>query len=86
MRSDRRRGGHEQVVGVRVLAWELAAARPRALTACGDVRVLGEEQRLEAMLLDHPSELAGSDAVMRWEVADSEFHVMDPTRPPLWRR
>ena len=71
---------HEQVVGVRVLARSSRAARPRALTARRDVRVLGEEQRLEAMLLEHPRELAGSDTVVRWEVTDSEFHSRNATR------
>ncbi len=91
-----RRGGQrdEQVVGVAVLARQLAAARVRALAAGGDVGVLGEEQRLVAVLLDQAGDRPGGDRVGRGEVSDSEFHpsslpagrdrdLLAPDRNPL---
>jgi len=73
----RHRGGgqsHEQVIGVHVFARQLAAACIRRLAAGRDVRVLGEEQRLEAVLLDQARDLPRSGGVMGGEVADAEFH------------
>ena len=53
--------------------------------AGGDVRVLGEEQRLVAALLGQARDLAGADRVVGGEVADSEFHPGE-SRPGRRRR
>jgi hypothetical protein len=77
VRRGGRRGRHgdEQVVRVRVLARQLAAAGVRRLAARRDVGVLGEVDRVVAVLLDQPRHLARADRVMGREVADSGVHT-----------
>jgi hypothetical protein len=58
---------------VAVFSWQFCAACPRALPASGDVRVLGEEQRLVAMLLDQTRDRPRANRVMSREVSDSEL-------------
>jgi len=63
----------EQVIGVAVFTRQLPAAGPRALAAGRDMRVLGEEQRLVAVLLNQASNGSRSEGVVRREVSDSEI-------------
>ena len=75
--GERHRHGHEQVVGVRVLAGQRRRARAaagRRPAAGGDVRVLGEHEPAVAARLDEPRELAGCDPVVGGEVGDSGVH------------
>ena len=62
-----------------VLARQLAADRVRGLAAGRDVGVVGEEQRLEGALLDHPRQGRRVDALVGGEVADRELHAPEPT-------
>ena len=52
---------HERVERVAVLARQLAAAGVGRVAAHRDVRVLGEEERLEPALLRHAPERRGLD-------------------------
>lgn len=56
-----------------VFSRQLSAAWPRALAAGRNVRVLGEEQRLVAALLDEASNGPRAERVVCGEVADSEL-------------
>ena len=71
----RRRERDERVVRVAVLRRQLAAARVGRGAVHRDVRVLGEEQRLEAALLHHPRERPRLDGVVGWEHRDSVAHA-----------
>jgi hypothetical protein len=64
----------ERVVGVAVLARQLAAAGIRRRAADRDVRVLGDEQRLEPVLLDHPRQLVRLDRVLGGKREDADLH------------
>ncbi len=59
-----------------VVLRELGAARPWALPARGDVRVLGDPQRLETRLLDEGRELGHRDRVVGGKDGDAEFHAL----------
>ena len=72
----RRHQGHEGVVGRPVLARQLAAARPRAPPAGGDVRVLGEPHRLEAALLERAARARREPSSTPWGTS--------PRRSPWW--
>src|SRR6266545_3131450 len=82
----RRGQRHEQVVAVPVLGRQrLPVVAPRRVG--GDVRVLGEEQRVLAVLLDQPGHRAGSHAVVCREVPHPEVHdralpFPAPSMPP----
>ena len=65
---------HERIERVRVLARQLVAARPRALAAGGDVRVLGDEERLEAGVLGGAAERDGRDGLVGDEHRQAELH------------
>ena len=75
---DGRGGGqrHERVVGVAVLHRELAAGRVRRLAARGDVGVLGNEERLEAVLLDQTRQLIRLGRVVGGECEDADLHAV----------
>src|SRR6184192_3727222 len=62
-RSGRERERDERVVRAIVLAWQIAARGVRRLARGRDVRVLGEEQRLEATLLGRTGNLVGADRI-----------------------
>ena len=64
----------ERVERVRVLARQLVAARPRALAAGGDVRVLGDEDRVEAGVLGGAAERDGRDRLVGDEHRQAELH------------
>ena len=75
------RGGHgrerdEGVVRVPVVPRQLpaAAVRPAGLPRRRDVRVLRDEERLEAELLERPPELDGMDRVRGREDEDADVH------------
>ena len=67
----------EQVVGVRVLARQLAAAGVRRLAAGRDVRVLGEVERACPCSSTRRASLAGVDGVVGGEVADAGVHAVE---------
>ena len=64
----------ERVERVRVLARQLVAARPRALAAGRDVRVLGDEDRVEAGVLGGAAERDGRDRLVGDEHRQAELH------------
>jgi hypothetical protein len=80
-RRRRRRQRDERIEGAVIDVRQLAAARPRRLTADGDVRVLREQQRLEAALLQGPGEDIRADALGGHEGVDTELHATPPVRP-----
>ena len=79
LRRGLRDGGqrHERVVRVPVLLRQLAAARVRRVAGDRDVRVLGEEQRLEAGVLGGSAELARARSSSRWGRSSGRI-----SRPP----
>ena len=76
-RGGGRGGAHQRdegVVGVRVLAGQLAARGVRRDAGRGDVGVLGEEQRLEAALLGRVRQLGRGDGVLGGEEGEAVPH------------
>ena len=78
---------HERVVRVPVLARQVGAGRVGRLAAGGDVRVLGEEERLEAALLDQAAERRGSTVSSVTKYPMAKFMHGEPygrvtSRPP----
>ena len=73
---------HEWVVGMAVVVRKVAAAGIRSLPAGGDVRVLGEQEALEAVLLRQPPELGGRDRVVRREHRQADLHLAPLRLPP----
>src|SRR3984885_5553470 len=73
-----RRGGrgesHEGIEAVPVLARHLAAVRIRCGAVSRYVGVLGEEQRVEAPLLDLARQPPGVDGIVSREEPDSQLH------------
>ena len=81
-RSRRGRQGDELVVAMPVLGRQVRSTRAPALAARRDVRVLGEEQALEAVLLHQPPELCGRDGVVRREHRQADLHIAPLRFPP----
>ena len=73
-----RHQGDERVVDVRVLARQLVAGRVGGLARGRDMGVVGEEQRLERALLDHPRQGRPDRCLVGGEVADRELHRRGP--------
>ena len=75
----RDRGGsgepHEGIEGMPVLSRKLGAARPGTAPAARDMRVLGNEERLEPARLGFPGELIDANAVVGGEDRDTDVHV-----------
>jgi hypothetical protein len=71
----RERKRDEGVVRVPILLRQVTTARPRGLPARRDMRVLGQEQRLEAALFQCGGQLVHSDAVIGGEDEDADMHI-----------
>ena len=75
LRHGRRRAeGHERIERVPVLPRQVGAARPRALAARRNMRVLGQPDRFEAAPFELARELVGLYGVVRGEHGDTVFH------------
>src|SRR5204863_7596839 len=74
---------HERVVRAPVLLRQLAPARPRRLARGRYVRVLGEEQRLEAGVLGRAGELGRVDRRVGGEGDEAEVHQAATGTAPM---
>src|SRR5206468_717206 len=74
-RGRRGRGARDEgIVGVQILLGEFATERVRRSPAGRDVGVLAEDQRLKTTFLGGRGYFGGPHAVIRGEVAQTEFH------------
>ena len=81
-RGGRRRQRDEQVVGVRVLARQLAAAARRASRGWRGCACARRSRAPRAVLLDEAGDLAGAGRVVGGEVADAGVHALEARSRP----
>src|SRR5690606_2913363 len=76
----RRAQRHEGIECAVVLPRKLTASGGRGATIHRDVRMLGQEQRVETTLLQGTGERGRPDSLVGDEGRDSELHVIDQPR------